>query len=262
LTLILHRDGDEGEPESELSLTLYGDQPFMVVATDITNPTRAPLRIASLQPLDSAYIDLGSPARSWRFYKEGWQDWSPALVLPVSGDDIYMSPPVIGPGTQPATQDGRFLSEMMTAIVDPISNVGVTAGFTTTADQFSQLWLDREAQSLTAASYADGIELPPGKRLSSERLLLNLSSDPLTSLERYGDALAREMRATPWPTTVSGWCSWYYYWQGVSEADVIANLEDLASHRDELPIDYVQIDDGYQAGIGDWLTMNQKFPTA
>lgn len=260
LTVILLRERDEAEPDLRLSLTLYEDQPFLVTETEIANTTRAALHVASLQTLDQAHVDLGSPALGWRFYKESWQDWSPALVLPIAGEDLYMAPPVIGPATQPPQQDGRFLSEMVTSIVDPASSLGVTAGFITTANQFSQLWLDREKRLLTAASYADSIELPPGTRLSSERLLIDISSEPLNSLERYGDTLAREMRATPWPAPVSGWCSWYYYWHGVSEADILTNLEAITLHRSELPIEYIQIDDGYQAGIGDWLSVNEKFP--
>ena len=59
----------------------------------------------------------------------------------------------------------------------------------------------------------------------------------------------------------SGWCSWYYYWQGVTEEAVLANLEELRRRRDELPIEYVQIDDGYQAEIGDWLTPTRSSRT-
>jgi alpha-galactosidase len=59
---------------------------------------------------------------------------------------------------------------------------------------------------------------------------------------------------------VAGWCSWYYYFQGVSEEAVLANLDYIAERRRELPFEFVQVDDGYQAEIGDWLTPNAKFP--
>ncbi len=243
-----------------LDLTLYDDHPFAVLRSRITNTSADALHVQAFHVLDGARLELGGMPQEWRFYKEGWQNWSPALVLPCSGEDIYMAPPVVGPATQPAAQAGRFLSEMVTAIASPHGGQAITAGFVSTADQFSQVWLEREAQSLTAASYADGIELVPGASLASERLLIDLTPDPLASLQRYGDALAREMGATPWAHAVSGWCSWYYYWQGVREEEILANLEYLRWHRRELPVEYVQIDDGYQAGIGDWLTANEKFP--
>jgi len=82
----------------------------------------------------------------------------------------------------------------------------------------------------------------------------------MSALLRYGDALAREMGAVSWADIPTGWCSWYHYFGQVSEDDILANLERLAELRDGLPLEYVQVDDGFQAGIGDWLTANEKFP--
>ena len=55
----------------------------------------------------------------------------------------------------------------------------------------------------------------------------------------------------------SGWCTWYAHWQHTTEADVIENL--AAADRLDLPIEIVQIDDGYQAAIGDWLETAPTF---
>ncbi len=258
--LLLRRRGGAGEPELRLNVALYDEQPFVLLRAEVANATAGPLRVRAFHVLEGGPLRLGPDSRAWRFYKEGWQNWSPALVLPCAGEDIYMAPPVIGPITQPPSRRGRFLSELVTAVVDPATGEALTAGFVSAADQFSQLWLDRGRRSLTAASYADGIEVAPGARLASERLLLEPTRRALESLEHYGDALARGAGAVPWPHVVTGWCSWYYYWQGVREETILENLEFLAQHRDELPVEYVQIDDGYQAGIGDWLTPNEKFP--
>jgi alpha-galactosidase len=57
------------------------------------------------------------------------------------------------------------------------------------------------------------------------------------------------------PPTV--WCSWYHYFTRVTQADVEENLaaiEDLG-----LDVDVVQIDDGWQAEIGDWLRLSDRF---
>ena len=47
-----------------------------------------------------------------------------------------------------------------------------------------------------------------------------------------------------------GWCSWYQYFADVTPSDVRANLEAVAGRGFEV----VQIDDGYQRAIGDWLS--------
>ncbi|MEA4894315.1 MAG: glycoside hydrolase family 36 protein [Oscillospiraceae bacterium] len=56
----------------------------------------------------------------------------------------------------------------------------------------------------------------------------------------------------------TGWTSWYNYYTAVTESDVLENLRAFSSRG--LPIDYFQIDDGYQEAVGDWLRVNGKFP--
>ncbi len=53
------------------------------------------------------------------------------------------------------------------------------------------------------------------------------------------------------------WCSWYEYFTAVTEDDIHENLRAMDSL--ELPVDVVQIDDGYQSALGDWLTLSGRF---
>lgn len=262
--LILRRDRDDNEPDLMLVATLYDDHPFVILHCEVENVLRSPLRVVSFQVVERGRLNLSASPDRWRFYKHGWQSWSPTLVLDCSGEDVPVAPPVIGPDDgapdDHGREAGRFLSEMVTVVVDRQTQGGVVAGFTTSADQLSRIWLERDGAALTAASYGDGVTVEPRAKLSSERLLLLPTQAPLDALMLYGDALAREMKAVPHGKIVSGWCSWYQYFQGVTEEHVLANLKFLAAHREELPMDYVQVDDGYQAGIGDWLTSNEKFP--
>ncbi len=52
-------------------------------------------------------------------------------------------------------------------------------------------------------------------------------------------------------------CSWYQYFSDVTEGDVLANLDAMGSL--DLPVGVVQIDDGYEACVGDWLTSSGRF---
>jgi alpha-galactosidase len=259
-SLFVSREDSDDGLELHLLVMLYEGAPFVVVQAEAQNTAAQPVQVQQLRPLDRGSLDIGAPARQCRFYKHGYQSWSPTTVLRCDGEDIVSSPPVVGPGTQPGQKAGRFLSELMTAVVDPATDRGVVAGFVSAADQLSHVWLDRDAPHLTAASYGDGVAVGHRQTIASERLMLEPTDAPLASLCSYGDALGREMDALTSENVTSGWCSWYYYWQGVNDADVMANLEFLANNRDALPVEYVQIDDGYQAEIGDWLTANEKFP--
>jgi len=54
-----------------------------------------------------------------------------------------------------------------------------------------------------------------------------------------------------------GWCSWSQYFSHVTAADVVENVD--AAVELELPIEIVQVDDGWERGIGDWLEVSPRF---
>src|SRR5689334_7161347 len=56
----------------------------------------------------------------------------------------------------------------------------------------------------------------------------------------------------------TGWCSWYFFYNRVTERDILANIEAMRTHR--IPVEFVQVDDGYQSHTGDWHVPNEKFP--
>ncbi len=68
------------------------------------------------------------------------------------------------------------------------------------------------------------------------------------------------MRGLPKPkyTPLTGWTSWYNYFTNISEDIILKNATAFAEK--EVPIDVIQIDDGYQAQIGDWLKTKPSFP--
>ncbi len=60
------------------------------------------------------------------------------------------------------------------------------------------------------------------------------------------------------PAPASGWTSWYDSYEKVTEEDV---LQVLSSYRRiGIPADFIQIDDGWQESVGDWLNVKPTFP--
>ncbi|WP_017220850.1 glycoside hydrolase family 36 protein [Moritella dasanensis] len=55
-----------------------------------------------------------------------------------------------------------------------------------------------------------------------------------------------------------GWCSWYAYYAQVTEQHILDNVDVMCASQSEL--EWVLLDDGYQAFMGDWLTPSDKFP--
>ena len=58
---------------------------------------------------------------------------------------------------------------------------------------------------------------------------------------------------------MSGYTSWYNYFQDINEDIILRDLDGLDEYKDQVSI--FQIDDGYETFIGDWLDDNpKKFP--
>lgn len=58
---------------------------------------------------------------------------------------------------------------------------------------------------------------------------------------------------------MSGYTSWYNYFQNIDEKIILRDLDGLDPYQDQVSI--YQIDDGYETYIGDWLDANpSKFP--
>lgn len=105
----------------------------------------------------------------------------------------------------------------------------------------------------------EGRTLAPGAHWQSEALICLEGPDREALLATLAQHIAAEHGSLVGevPTRPSGWCSWYHYYANVSAADI---RENLAVRAERFPaLRYVQIDDGYQARMGDWLTPSAKF---
>ena len=65
--------------------------------------------------------------------------------------------------------------------------------------------------------------------------------------------------APPEAPPITGYTSWYNFYQDISEEKILANL--AAVENSPVKFDVFQIDDGYQTAVGDWLSIDKnKFP--
>ncbi|MFH9004626.1 glycoside hydrolase family 36 protein [Streptomyces afghaniensis] len=189
-------------------------------------------------PLASVPVDV----RHARVHEEGWQSWSPsgAYALgtaPHRPANANWATVCYRPGvTVPA---GVFQGEGLLAL-DPGDGSPV------------RLWAaaepTREVPSIRLAVRGGVAEIGadgPVKEWTGEDIQAVL-----------GDwAFGLGLQA-PRPAP-SVWCSWYEYFTEVTEDDIHENLR--AMDTLDLPVDVVQIDDGYQRALGDWLTLSGRF---
>ncbi|MFO8018925.1 MAG: alpha-galactosidase [Promethearchaeia archaeon] len=203
---------------------------------------------------------------SW--FKNGWQSWSPCKTMFGNQKDRE-GPPIKLLRSVFDNQDygieGRFYSEYLGVITDLDSTNSLILGFTTLKDQFSRIILDYKKTTklklLTAISCMDGVSLQKSSINSSEELLIGFKPD---NLGYYGLIdYAKEVKSKIRPNSIEkipvGWCSWYYYYQDINQEEMLKNLEFFKKHKKELPVNFIQLDDGYQKTIGDYNRLNKKF---
>jgi alpha-galactosidase len=70
-----------------------------------------------------------------------------------------------------------------------------------------------------------------------------------------------EARVADTTKNCTGYCSWYYYYHQVTERQFIESIEAMSAKKAVFPVQYAQIDDGYQTYHGDWLEQNENWPT-
>jgi hypothetical protein len=126
------------------------------------------------------------------------------------------------------------------------------------ADIRYDLWVDAASFKLSVISDMTEILLAPGQtRNAQETVILTGSSREIETLIRWNAAF---LGARTCKKPLVGWCSWYYYASRITEETVMATIKGFQNVKDKVPVDVIQIDDGFQKQVGDW-GCNEKFPS-
>lgn len=114
--------------------------------------------------------------------------------------------------------------------------------------------------SLQAVCDFCNTQLASGNFLETEILLIDTSVQPDEMMHNYFNLLAERFEVKQNFKDIIGWATWDYYQADISEYEVLKNMEWLKSRRNTIPVEYIQIDHGFQNWEGDWLDTNEKFP--
>lgn len=243
----------------------------LVVHTTLEHRGRHSVALLGCAPLGvvaPGTVDIGDSPAQWAVYRNGYQSWSGTRAYGVEEADAdprfaFLRDIQTDPVNRASGRRGDFRSDLVTAIVDRASGAALALGFLETARFLTAIEVTvarRRCQRLTALLDGDGVALHPGQQLELPPLWLAAGTDGWALLSAWADACGAAMRARVPGRSPLGWCSWYYYFTAVRERDVLDNLEALRALRPRIRCDYVQVDDGYQRAIGDWLEPNAKFP--
>jgi alpha-galactosidase len=182
-------------------------------------------------------------------FEHGWQSWSPSTTYRVGDRPI-----------RPVSERNRFLCYRPET--SPGDDVFWGEGLLSVAPG--------DGSGVRIYAVNDARELVPSIQgeVRGDRFVVSadgpvdqiVDAGPGTmdnALARWADEFANRAGVTAIRQAPTIWCSWYQYFTNVTEADMIENIE--AIERLDLPVDVVQLDDGYQTAHGDWLTLSDRF---
>ena len=210
------------------------------------------------------------------FFSNGWQSWSyagayrPQERFHRTRMGPIRSPTDVNAGTPQPKQAGHFSSDMFGVLGDRRTRRALLVGFLSQQQHFGSLEARLQPGSVALSLWAngDGARLNPGAQIETDwACLYFLDIDDPDPLEPYLEAARRQAGLSNLTREAipTGWCSWYQFssetYQGaLTEQDIRDNLGALARLKDDLPLSILQIDDGFESQIGDWLAFNPGFP--
>ena len=140
-------------------------------------------------------------------------------------------------------------------ILAPPGRDAVLVGFSSCRRFNGRFYLN--AERLKVVMDTEGLELAAGETWELEEVFLASGSGREVLLDRLADAIARHHPRLPYAEPPTGWCSWYCFGPDITEQRIGENLEAMA--RGLPGLRHVQVDDGYQPFMGDWLETGPAF---
>ena len=208
-------------------------------------------------------VDARGPLRMFR---HGYQSWSPCdvAVFGLHRDPSFAEGSLeLVRGVHQADQrvvsdPDELRSEWLTLLVDD-SGSPVLIGFDggDRHDGTFRLRNGVDGPELWCEAFLGDALLAAGEERHLHDLFIAGGAPSDVLLAGWATHAGRVGRARVHAPYQVGWCSWYHYFHDVTETDLDHNL----ALADPWPFDVFQLDDGYQAAIGDWLITNEKFPS-
>ena len=259
----------------KVEFMLRATHPIILWRLTISNLSEAPIfleKIILLKPADKTTTNIKTSKQedeqNLRFFSNGWQSWSYSGVY--SRDEcirrsrlgFLQEPMVNNPGTPTFKRKGLFSSDFFGIVMDTKSKKGFVLGFLSQKEHFGTVMANlRKTPQIQVWANGDNTRLPPKASIKTDWAVYSVFDlDDPQPLSPYLEAVAEEHGISELSSPPSGWCSWYYYYQDISPEILNKNINVLRDIRNNLPINLIQIDDGYQREVGDWFEFNEKFP--
>lgn len=153
----------------------------------------------------------------------------------------------------PQPEDATALSGLLMLSTAPDDHL--LLAFTSCRRFIGRFYL--RGNSIEIALHTEGLELRAGETWELEEFTFAEGADRSQLLTGLAARINANHPHQPFRPIPTGWCSWYCFGPRVTAANVTENLGAIAK---QIPgLRYIQIDDGYQAAMGDWLETGAAF---
>lgn len=106
------------------------------------------------------------------------------------------------------------------------------------------------------AQSLENLEFAADEKIQLESMVI-LKGEKNEILNEFAKIISQNHPTKKYFEMPVGWCSWYCIGPDISEQDIFDNLKIIKEKTPELK--YIQIDDGFQPFMGDWLETSSKF---
>ncbi len=232
-------DAETGAAEVRVTRTWTGP----LCRSHVINEGQRPVRLKEIVLFDVA-LDL--PAET-ALYGEGFQ------MLTQTGGTLGQ-PVDLGNYTDP--KHYRLTEPEGARAVYGLITLGEIVAAFTSCRRFSGKFYVRPGR-LEVVVDAEGLPLSPREQWTLEEFTCRVGPDRDAVLAAIAGRLHENHPRLAFAAPPSGWCSWYCFGPRVTARQVLDNLDAIAKHAPGLK--YIQIDDGYQPAMGDWLETGSAF---
>ena len=252
--LTLKNKGNNLYPDIVMELSIYPGKPYFEMRCKVINKTAKNIFIDKMGILtfsskEASDLNLGVFHKDWVFYG---QTLTSEESKPV---DIWSD--------RANYHKFNYRGYYLVSIENHDTKKSFTAGFVTTKDQWGIIDLEMQGSNyflgkLNIYCDLDNKELEKNDALQSEILYVNFIDGFKEGIDKYAGLTSKYMKPLQWEKSPTGWGTWDYFRRGFTEQSVMDNVKFLAENRDKLPVEYIQLDAGFEVTDGDWGEWNPE----
>ncbi len=260
-----------------LTFALSEDIPVLIWKAIIENQSSSPVIIEKIELINlgnskdpKSLFNPGAESNKpvYAFHSNGWQSWSFSGTFSENQKQkhtrlkFFQDVLVQNAGTPATRKIGIFSSDFFGVLADRNARTACLFGFLSQKQHFGSIETElKNRLKISVWANGDQTRLDPGYQMETDwAIYYPYYFDQPDALKIYYDAVARENEISLPENVPTGWCSWYHFYQNISEQVISENLKNIVQYRPELPLNLVQIDDGFEKEVGDWFDFRKGFP--